>query len=63
MNRYPAWLNYLVLFVILAGSLLALPNVYGVDSGVHVSRPDANPLQASTLSQIETILDEVEAPL
>ena len=58
MNRYPTWLNWLVLFVILAGSLLALPNVYGVDSGVHVSRPDANPLQASTLSQIETILDE-----
>ena len=60
MNRYPNWLNYLVLFVILAGALLALPNVYGVDAGVHVSRPDANALQESTLSQIETILDEEE---
>ncbi len=60
MNRYPNWLNYLVLFVILAGALLALPNVYGVDPGVHVSRPDSNPLQESTLSQIETILDEEE---
>ena len=60
MNRYPQWLNWLVLFVILAGALLALPNVYGVDSGVHVSRPDASPLLESTLGQIETILDEEE---
>ncbi|WP_428099324.1 protein translocase subunit SecD [Candidatus Rariloculus sp.] len=58
MNRYPRWLNYLVLFVILAGTLLALPNVFGVDSGVHISRADANPFQDATLSQMRTILDE-----
>ena len=29
MNRYPAWLNVLVLVVLLTGILLALPNIYG----------------------------------
>ena len=29
MNKYPAWLNVLVLAVLLIGALLALPNIYG----------------------------------
>ncbi len=29
MNKYPAWLNVLVLLILLAGILLALPNMYG----------------------------------
>ncbi len=29
MNRYPVWLNFLVLAMLLLGALLALPNVYG----------------------------------
>ncbi len=29
MNKYPAWLNTLVLVMLIAGCLLALPNIYG----------------------------------
>ena len=29
MNKYPAWLNVLVLVILLTGILLALPNLYG----------------------------------
>ena len=29
MNKYPDWLNVLVLVVLLTGILFALPNVYG----------------------------------
>ena len=29
MNKYPAWLNTLVLVILIAGCLLALPNIYG----------------------------------
>lgn len=29
MNKYPAWLNLLVLVILMAGCLLALPNIYG----------------------------------
>ncbi len=29
MNKYPAWLNILVLIIMFAGCLLALPNIYG----------------------------------
>jgi len=60
MNRYPRWLNLLVLGVILLGSLLALPNVFGVDPGVQVTRDDGNPVTALTVSQIESQLDENE---
>ncbi len=29
MNRYPTWLNVLVLSVLVLGIMLALPNFYG----------------------------------
>ena len=37
MNRYPAWLNFLVLSVLLAGCLLALPNMYGSVPAVQIA--------------------------
>ena len=58
MNRYPRWLNYLVLFVVFFGALLALPNVFGVDNGVHITRSDGSALQETTLSQMRLILEE-----
>lgn len=37
MNKYPAWLNTLVLAVLLAGCLLALPNMYGSVPAVQIA--------------------------
>ncbi len=37
MNKYPAWLNTLVLTVLVAGCLLALPNIYGTVPAVQIA--------------------------
>ena len=58
MNRYPRWLNLLVLGVILFGTVLALPNVFGVDPAVHISRADGDPVADIILGQIRTNLEQ-----
>ncbi len=40
MNRYPAWLNVLVLSFFLAGCLFALPNIYGSVEAVQIADND-----------------------
>ena len=40
MNRYPLWKNLLVLFAVVGGGLIALPNIYGADPAVQISRED-----------------------
>ena len=40
MNRYPLWKNLLVLIAVVGGGLIALPNIYGDDPAVLVSRED-----------------------
>ena len=40
MNRYPLWKNLLVLIALVGGGLIALPNIYGDDPAVLISRQD-----------------------
>ena len=40
MNKYPAWLNALVLIIVLAGVLFALPNLYGSVPAVQIAAGD-----------------------
>ena len=40
MNRYPAWLNVLVLVILSAGIMLALPNIYGSAPAVQLADVD-----------------------
>ena len=44
MNRYPLWKNLLVLIAVLGGGLIALPNLYGDDPAVLISREDQGPI-------------------
>ena len=37
MNKYPSWLNALVLAILLAGCLFALPNIYGSVDAVQIA--------------------------
>jgi preprotein translocase subunit SecD len=37
MNRYPVWLNFLVLAMLLLGVLFALPNIYGSAPAVQIA--------------------------
>ena len=62
MNRYPMWVNVLVLVVCVAGVFLALPNFFGDDPALHVSRDDGQPVQESVFETIESTLAEAEIP-
>ena len=49
MNKYPAWLNTLVLVVVLTGILFALPNIYGSAPAVQLANADATPITETRL--------------
>jgi len=42
MNKYPAWLNALVLTIVVGGILLALPNLYGRAPAVQLANDSAS---------------------
>src|SRR5690606_4069805 len=51
-----------VLFVCVAGMILALPSFFGDDPALHISRPDGGAVQAATIERIETTLAEADIP-
>ncbi len=57
MNRYPFWLNALVVVALLAGCLLALPNLYGSVEAVQVATNSGDPY---TEDDIERFVRSVE---
>jgi preprotein translocase subunit SecD len=57
MNKYPAWLNTLVLVVLLTGLLLALPNIYGTVPAVQIADTDG---AAYTEERLEVFARTVE---
>jgi len=58
MNRYPLWKNLLVLGVVVFGAILALPNIFGDDPALQVSREDGQAVPEFTLSAIRSVLEE-----
>ena len=60
MNRYPAWLNWLVLLILVTGTMLALPNIYGSAPAVQVASADGKPFDDAKVEQISRILDSAE---
>ena len=57
MNRFPAWLNTLVLVILLTGILFALPNIYGSAPAIQLADADANPM---TQQQLENFVRTLE---
>lgn len=57
MNRYPTWLNLLVLGILMLGALLALPNIYGRAPAVQLSEVDGKPFDDGMISQVLTALE------
>jgi len=57
MNRYPAWLNMLVLVVLLTGVLFALPNIYGSAPAVQLADADGNDVTEAQLENYLRTLD------
>ena len=58
MNRYPAWLNLLVLSILLLGCVFALPNVYGTAPAVQLVGPDGADISET---QLEDYLRSLES--
>ena len=57
MNRYPAWLNWLVLVILLLGAVLAMPNIYGSVPAVQVASADGKPYAEAKVAQIVGVLE------
>ena len=60
MNRYPLWVNLLVALVILGGVLFALPNIFGADPALQITREDGALVAEFTVPEIIAALDEQE---
>jgi preprotein translocase subunit SecD len=58
MNRYPLWKNLLVFGVIVVSTIVALPNWFGDDEAVQMSRTDGVAMDMAALEQVETKLME-----
>jgi preprotein translocase subunit SecD len=58
MNRYPVWKNLLVVGVMLFGAIVALPNLYGEDPALQVSRDSGEAMVELEINQVELILDD-----
>ncbi len=57
MNRYPAWLNILVLVVLLTGILFALPNIYGSAPAVQLADADRKDISQTRLENFLRALE------
>ena len=58
MNRYPVWLNVLVLIVLMIGILVALPNIYGSAPAIQVADRNGEFFGQPRLERIVQSLDQ-----
>ncbi|HHO70021.1 MAG TPA: protein translocase subunit SecD [Halothiobacillus sp.] len=61
MNRYPLWKNLIVVIVLLMAAFYALPNLFGEDPALQVSKRGAEMTQAD-LDQVISVLNAAEIP-
>ena len=62
MNRFPLWKNILVFVVVFVSAVLALPNLFGEDEAVQVSRADGVAMDAGALAQTTDALQAANVP-
>ncbi len=60
MNKYPGWLNFLVLAILMTGLLMALPNIYGSSPAIQLSDTDGNAMSGTRLAQIVQTVENAE---
>jgi len=60
MNRYPTWLNFLVLFILLGGFVLALPNIYGSVPAVQLAAVDGSDFDDTKVTEVVGLLQREE---
>jgi len=60
MNKYPGWLNVLVLAILVVGLLMALPNIYGSAPAIQLSDTDGKVMTGTRLAQIVQTVENAE---
>ncbi|MFZ8952130.1 MAG: protein translocase subunit SecD [Gammaproteobacteria bacterium] len=60
MNKIDLWKTLLILFVMFIGFLYALPNIFGDDPALQITREDGTPVLTATIEQAEEILNQNE---
>ena len=58
MNKYPTWLNVLVLVIFLTGILLALPNIYGSVPAVQLADTEGDDFSEARLEEFVLFLSD-----
>ena len=61
MLEYPRWKYILVSLVLLVALILALPNVFGDDRALQISRKDREPVTTEQLAQVEKMFKDAGA--
>ncbi len=62
LNKYPLWKTLMVLLIVAFGALYALPNLYGKDPAVQISGLRGVEINASTIDNVKTKLDNQNIP-
>ncbi len=62
LNRYPLWKNLMVLFALIIGLLYALPNVYGEDPAIQITRARGASVDMSALDTVTEDLKKNNIP-
>lgn len=60
MNRYPLWKNLLVLVVLIAAAVFAMPNLFGDDPAVQISAGRTATVDLALMEKAETALQEAD---
>ncbi|MDA0680589.1 MAG: protein translocase subunit SecD [Proteobacteria bacterium] len=58
MNRYPAWLNVLVLVILMLGILIAMPNIYGSSNAIQIAHRDGDLFDEARVLRVTEVLEE-----
>jgi len=61
LNKYPTWLNILVLVILMTGILLALPNIYGTSPAVQLAEKNGVPVSEARLEEFVRIVETTGA--
>lgn len=57
LNQYPLWKYLLILLVLVAGVIYALPNVYGTDPSIEISANRGATVDSSTRHRVRELLE------
>lgn len=62
MNQYPLWKNLLILGIVLAGLVLALPNLFSQDPSIEISAARKSAMTAESAAEVRAALKTAKVP-